>query len=178
MNIFFLAKNPRVCAEWHCDQHCSKMIIEYAQLMSTAHRVTESPYADQVYKIAHKNHPSTIWTRASYDHYAWLYELWRELNNEFYKRRGKHHLSWSKLGHVLCFTPPALPAAGWVDPPQCMPDYLKGDECVEAYRRFYCQEKRKFATWNWGSPKPMWWDWDEYNEEDQTLMVISEGGQV
>ena len=170
MNIFFLAKNPRVCAEWHCDQHCSKMIIEYAQLMSTAHRVTDSPYADQCYKIAHKNHPSTIWTRASYDHYAWLYELWRELNNQFRERRGKHHASWTKLGHILCHTPPNLPLAGWQDPPQCMPDYLKGDDCVEAYRRFYCQEKRKFATWNWNpSTKPMWFDYEEYNEARREL---------
>ena len=166
MNVFFLAKNPRVCAEWHCDKHVSKMIIEYAQLMSTAHRMTDSPYADQCYKVTHKNHPSAVWARASYDHYAWLYELWRELANQFRIRRGKHHASWTKLGHILCHTPPNLPLAGWQDPPQCMPDEFKGDDCAEAYRRYYAQDKRRFATWNWDpSTKPMWWDYEEYNEQ-------------
>ena len=38
MNIFYLDPNPRICAEMHLDKHVVKMIIEYAQLMSTAHR--------------------------------------------------------------------------------------------------------------------------------------------
>ena len=41
MNIFYLNNNPKVCAQMHNDSHCSKMIIEYAQLMSTAHRVLD-----------------------------------------------------------------------------------------------------------------------------------------
>ena len=38
MNIFLLHENPVLCAEQHCDKHVVKMVIEYAQLMSTAHR--------------------------------------------------------------------------------------------------------------------------------------------
>ena len=38
MNIFLLNENPLLCAEQHCDKHVVKMVIEYAQLMSTAHR--------------------------------------------------------------------------------------------------------------------------------------------
>ncbi len=41
MNIFYLDRDPRICAEMHLDKHCVKMIIEYAQLMSTAHRVLD-----------------------------------------------------------------------------------------------------------------------------------------
>jgi hypothetical protein len=39
MNIFYLSDDPVQCAKWHCDQHVTKMILEYAQLLSTAHRV-------------------------------------------------------------------------------------------------------------------------------------------
>ena len=40
MNIFgYLDKDPKRCAEMHCDKHVVKMILEYAQLLSTAHRV-------------------------------------------------------------------------------------------------------------------------------------------
>ena len=41
MNIFYLHKDPRQCAQMHCDKHVVKMIVEYAQLMSTAHRVLD-----------------------------------------------------------------------------------------------------------------------------------------
>ena len=41
MNIFYLDKDPKVCAEMHVDKHCVKMIVEYAQLLSTAHRVLD-----------------------------------------------------------------------------------------------------------------------------------------
>ena len=39
MNVFFLDKDPKLASEYHCDKHVVKMLIEYAQLMSTAHRV-------------------------------------------------------------------------------------------------------------------------------------------
>ena len=41
MNIFYLDTNPALCAEYHCDKHVLKMIIEYAQLLSTAHRILD-----------------------------------------------------------------------------------------------------------------------------------------
>jgi len=39
MNIFYLDPQPRLCAQYHCDKHVVKMILEYAQLLSTAHRI-------------------------------------------------------------------------------------------------------------------------------------------
>ena len=44
---------------------------------------------------------------------------------------------------------------GWIDPPQCMPDYCKKKDTVEAYRKFYLQEKASFA--NWKIHEPEWW---------------------
>ena len=37
MNIFFIDRDPVLAARYHCDKHVYKMIVEYAQLMSTAH---------------------------------------------------------------------------------------------------------------------------------------------
>lgn len=39
MNIFYLDENPKLCAEYHCDRHVVKMILESAQLLCTAVRV-------------------------------------------------------------------------------------------------------------------------------------------
>ena len=41
MNIFYLHNNPQICAEMHNNSHCVKMILETAQLLSTAHRVLD-----------------------------------------------------------------------------------------------------------------------------------------
>ena len=75
--------------------------------------------------------------------------------NEFYKRRGKYHASWVKLGHILCHNPPGLPCAGFTQPPQCMPECYHQEDAVEAYRDYYRHEKSKFAQWNWGTPAPI-----------------------
>ena len=41
MNIFHLDNDPVKAAQMMCDKHVVKMIVEYAQLMSTAHRVLD-----------------------------------------------------------------------------------------------------------------------------------------
>lgn len=41
MNIFVLHPTPRISAQYHCDKHVVKMILEYAQMLSTAHRVLD-----------------------------------------------------------------------------------------------------------------------------------------
>lgn len=100
MNIFLLHENPTICAEMHCDKHVVKMVIEYAQLMSTAHRVLDGDlYEDRtaagrrikrwlhpnaqmentLYKASHINHPDGIWTRNSDANYRYLYNLWSRL---------------------------------------------------------------------------------------------------
>jgi hypothetical protein len=52
MNIFYLHREPIMAAQAHCDKHVCKMILEYAQMLSTAHRVldgiqTNVPYWDE-----------------------------------------------------------------------------------------------------------------------------------
>ena len=54
MNIFYLDKDPITCAEMHVDKHCVKMILEYAQLLSTAHRVLDGTLIDGYSKTGRK----------------------------------------------------------------------------------------------------------------------------
>lgn len=41
MNIFYLDHDPTLAARWHCDKHVVKMILEYGQMLSTAHRILD-----------------------------------------------------------------------------------------------------------------------------------------
>ena len=115
MNIFILDEDPVKAAEYHCNKHVVKMIIEYAQLLSTAHRVIDGvEYEDKtangrrikrwkmvknpnmentLYKAAMINHPSAVWVRQSSRHYKWLYRLFMWLCVEYTYRYGKHHAS-------------------------------------------------------------------------------------
>ena len=86
MNIFYLDKDPVVAAQMMCDKHVVKMILESAQMLSTAHRVLDGDtYANKVglYKMAHKNHPSTIWARSSIENYDWLSGHMQALMKEY-----------------------------------------------------------------------------------------------
>jgi hypothetical protein len=75
MNIFYLDKDPVIAAQLMCNKHVVKMIVESAQMLSTTHRVCDGDdYANEMglYKLAHKNHPSTKWVRSNPFHYLWL----------------------------------------------------------------------------------------------------------
>ena len=155
MNIFVLDKSPQVAARMHCDKHCVKMILETAQMLSTAHRVHDTPQSDKLYKKAHLNHPCTKWIRESKANYRWAFDLYFALLLEFSTRRGKDHKS-GELRHHLIEVPDGIPDVGPTPFAQAMPDEYKRSSPVEAYRAYYLGEKASIAQWNWGTPMPEW----------------------
>ena len=135
MNIFYLDSCPRAAAVQQCDKHVVKMILESAQMLSTAHHEHNSSRA--VYKTTHKNHPSTVWTRESVKHYNWLYAHMKALSEEYTHRYGRVHLTWQKCQEALREPPEAMPDLEWREPPQCMPDECKRASAVDGYRVYY-----------------------------------------
>ena len=160
MNIFYLSSCPQEAAEAHSDKHCVKMILESAQMLSTAHRELDGDVPDILYKSTHKNHPSTIWVRSSKQHYDWLFRLFRMLSAEYSIRYSngefKVHKTWDKLGKLLETAPKNIVDNGFVPPPQCMPDHCKKPDTIDAYRNYYMIEKANISTWNYTN-KPKWW---------------------
>ena len=168
MNIFYLHKDPKTCAEMHCDKHVCKMIIEYAQLMCTAHRVIDGEHYEGrtannrriarwkhplenheklLYKASHIKHPSNLWVRESQNHYNWLYEMWEYLCYEYTHRYGKIHMTDLKLRGILASSPMQIDVKPFVDPYLAMPDDVKQENVVEAYRDYYIKYKKDFAKW-------------------------------
>ncbi len=167
MNVFYLHENPTLAAEYHVDKHVVKMNVEYAQLLSTAHRVLDGvewydktangrkikrwrhPDAsrdDILYKASHVNHPSNIWCRASKQNYDWLYQLFLATLDEYTHRYEKIH-GCAKMVHVLRDSPTNIPDLGFTQPTPAMPDQYKSDDSIEAYRKYYIGEKSGFAVW-------------------------------
>ena len=151
MNIFVLDKEVEKCAEYHCDKHVIKMILESAQMLSAVVRLNGH---DIGYKLTHKNHPCTIWARESLSNYNWLVRLTRLLNYEYRYRYDKdvNHKSYDL---VKTLPTPKIPDIGLTPFAQAMPDQYKNKNAVKAYRDYYINEKSSFLTWT-KRKKPMW----------------------
>ena len=170
MNIFYLDRDVIKCAEMHNDKHCVKMILEYAQLLSTAHRVIDGIITEGVsttgrkrksyflsdsresilYVATHINHPSAIWVRQSRDNYAWLFQLLDKLCKEYtYRYERIHKVESSGLLDKLWFVPSGIAEhASFTEPTPAMPDEVKivGDS-LASYRNYYIKNKAHLASW-------------------------------
>jgi len=170
MNIFYLHNDPKTCAEMHNDKHCIKMILEYAQLLSTAHRVIDGVELEGIsasgrkrkfwtlgdsrdytlYKATHINHPSAIWCRQSYANYVWLSKLLTELCREYTYRYGKvHKVELSGLEEELMYPPTNIPHhVAFTEPTPAMPDDVKvAGDSIKSYRNYYINNKTHLASW-------------------------------
>ena len=180
MNIFILDEDPVIAARMLCDRHIPKMIVESAQMLSTAHRLLDgSPtkrrsrsgktiqtyyefkdMRDELYYTAvHKHHPCTTWTMASIENYNWHYGHFAEMSKEFTFRRQKKHATWEKIGMILAAPPINIPKIKRTEFAQAMSHYpeckVEGN-AVQAYRNYYHRAK-PFAKWEWGREAPNWW---------------------
>ena len=142
MNIFYIDPCPVKAAQMQCDKHVVKMVLESAQMLSAAHHVVEGG-APVPYRLAHKNHPSTVWVRSNRGHYDWLYRHFKGLSEEYTERYGKVHLSWEKCHRLLLCAPSGIPNTDWSDPPQCMPDECKRETSLAGYTEYYFNYKPK-----------------------------------
>ena len=182
MNIFVLSEDPREAAQMVCDKHCSKMIVESGQMLSTAHRMLDG-YVEKrpsksgktmvkyyvhpndnmeeiLYKAVHHYHPCTIWSMESKDNYLWHYEHLLGLSDEFKVRYKKSHMTMEKLKDILKTPPKNIPDIGLTEFRQAMSHYpeciVEGD-AVTAYRNYYHMAK-SFAKWEKGRQAPFWWE--------------------
>ena len=183
MNRFILSKDPGIAGLMHCDKHVVKMILEEAQMLSTAHRILDGtmviqerqvegtnkvrkikhwvhpdPDMDKVlYRATHINHPCAIWSRVCRDNYLWGYELLESLCEEYTHRYGKKHATEGKLLKALSNAPHHIQYGQQLTEfPQAMPDDCKRADPVEGYRQYYIQHKARFAKWTNRVP-PHWW---------------------
>ena len=167
MNIFVLDEDPVLAAQYHCDKHVVKMILESAQLLSTAHRVLDGDLGhkfsksgaklkdyilpdarqDLLYKASHTNHPCALWVRETDCNYMWLCALFLALGDEYTYRYNRIHLSIGKLADILLCLPNNIKQGLCTPFVQAMPDECKNADVVTAYRTYYKTHKSEIATW-------------------------------
>lgn len=158
MNIFVVQENPRRAARDLCDQHVVSQTKETAQLLSTyAHAVGME--VDELYRPSYINHPCQRWLRESEYNVVWLIEHGLGLAGEYTRRYERRHASVGVIHTFSVRFALTVGKCGWKKHTPfalSVPTRLKGLGAVEAYRRFYIEEKVLFARWLHCDP-PDWW---------------------
>jgi len=142
MNIFFLHKHPVIAAQMQCNKHVVKMVLETAQMLSTAARAQGH---DVGYKSAYPKHPMTLWVSQSTDNFRWAWLHGMSLAKEYTNRYDKIHKSQAILEQLENYA--TGDESHITEPPQCMPDQYKTDDYVTAYRDYYVGDKKRFAKY-------------------------------
>ena len=167
MNLFYLDKDPVKAAQLQCDKHVVKMIVESAQMLSTAHRMLDGKLIETrsalgrkgrhyelsdareslLYKAVHFNHPCTVWTMKSNNNYTWHWVHFKALCEEYTYRYGKVHKSDALLTDALRQLPRNIPV-GYLSPlPLAMgaaPECIDYNDPIGSYRKFYQTKQARF----------------------------------
>jgi hypothetical protein len=146
MNIFVLDEDIDKCVIYHNDKHTVKMILEYAQLLCSVHHVSGTKL-EIPYKLAHKNHPCTIWTRECIENYNWLCKLALALSKEYTYRYGRRHKSQDVIEWCISNKPNIIKNSSMTSFAQAMPIEYKSPNAIEAYRKYYNEDKQHLANW-------------------------------
>jgi len=156
MNIFVFNSNPRLAAKDHPKSYLTKLPLETAQLLCTAHHVINPGQYAIPYKKTHENHPCAKWVRQSKENYLWAVEYGLGLCEWFTKTRKKEHGCESVLRWAESFTDKIkFPDTGLKTFALAMPDKYKTTDPVISYRSYFIGEKKKLATWE--QEPPEWW---------------------
>ena len=173
MNIFVLSRSAALSAQYHCDKHVPKMIVESVQMLVSAIRANnglnhELPKtkAGNPMKGGFAHHPCTKWVGAFSENYEWTFRLYEALLDEYELRFEKVH-DCARHKTILESWIYKIPGLGKCSPrPTCMPDEYKilvpdqwgkpQPDVVKSYRNYYCFAK-PFATWMRGRKQPNWY---------------------
>lgn len=172
MNIFVLDSSPVLAAQYQCDKHVVKMIVESAQMLSTAHRLLDGTQSEEsrinksgktrnvkvwrlddseldakLYGVTHRGHPSTLWTMESLSNYIWHYQHFCALCDEYTFRYGKKHKTDEKLRFVLDDAPQNIkdvPQTRFRLAMKSQPQCINEDDPIGSYRAFYQTKQGRF----------------------------------
>lgn len=102
MNIFASDQDPIIAARNLDNKRIIKMILESAQILSTAVHTYNPTYHEEtkLYKVSHLNHPCTKWVIESSDNYLWLHDHYMELMEVYQASYGRIHASYALAEHL------------------------------------------------------------------------------
>lgn len=160
MNVFSFHPEPYTSALWLDDLRKNKMILESAQMLSTAMHLMNSPDTDKVYKSTHVNHPANVWVRSSRANFKWTLDWMIALGEQ----RGKPHKSLSLVPHFEEFystgdfsNEELTPFVNCARKAPGVMDFTHVVDSCDAYRRYLSMK------WDSDDRRPTWFNGSQPN---------------
>lgn len=161
MNLFVFDHDPWQSALWLDDVRKNKMILEAAQMLSTAIRFNDPFGTLPVYKAAYVSHPCTKWVRSSRENFGWCLTWMKALGEQ---KKGTHKSldlvdSFENYYHQGKFKQDQqTPFANCARNLERGVDFSHVSDVPSAYRLYMVErwkEKTVPLTWRWGE-QPVW----------------------
>jgi hypothetical protein len=170
MNIFILDPCPKKAAEYNCDKHVSKIVLECAQMMANCFSLDtlkSAPpnFAGQPRKHSYFNHPVSKWMRETLGNLLWSIDHAFALESERIYRGYNPHFSmrfiqWVADNFDQSIVPdgPQTEFAVAIAPAmRCRQHPMFNSlDPVAKYRLYYMYDK-PFVTWT-RREKPCWFN--------------------
>ena len=160
MNIFFLSPDPVKSARLYHNKHVGKILLEICQLLYAAIHICgmgvdweiapTTAKGNRGYKMTHKNHPMSLWVRATQANYDYAVSMGMALAEEFCHRRGKRHACEEHIKFLgtqrirdqneisqksVYGTTGGIPSITKI--PLCMPEEYHDESAIRAYENYY-----------------------------------------
>ena len=173
MNLFFLDLDPKKCAEYHCDKHVVKMILEIIQMLYTAHNVLKTKNLPTgSYRSFNPHHPTAVWIRLCDENYTYACEVAFYLCEEYRFRYNRIHSCEKHLNWLINNKPTFIHVEEpyknskkqvylshlsdkYTPVPLAMPEDSIRKLTINSYRSYYNIHKKRFTTWT-NRPTPPW----------------------
>lgn len=155
MNIFVTDPCPIISAQALDNKRIVKMVLETAQLLSSAIFINSGILYDEIYRPTHKKHPCTIWTSSSLGNWEWLLEHFVALCQEYTYRYNKRHSSKEILPYLIKYRAhiqkgPMTSFANCARSKALQIDFRELSNTCAAYRQYL------IAKWNNDKIPPNW----------------------
>lgn len=153
--LFILSLIQKEIAQFMMDKHVYKILLEAVQMLCSAKRISDpddDEINNKIYKLAHKNHPVTIWCRTSRENFIWVLDLVEELHNEWRFRYGHSDKKFHKAYIVSLILRENIPRdanfdkEGLTSFALAIPIQYKTDDPVVSYRNYYVRRKQNIAS--------------------------------
>jgi hypothetical protein len=151
MNIFILDENPFKAAEMHCDQHIHKMILESAQIVSTA--AIERGYVEilpYLYQPAYEKHPCVVWASHSNHAIHWICCLAEKLEEIRLNNDCSKHASIDVIRVVANYLDENFPYASYKAVEtfaEAMPAFIKIRNDLTTVQKYQMYYRYKHRQW-------------------------------
>lgn len=168
MNQFILDHDPRLSAQYHCDKHVNKLIVELFQMFGSTLRRYDAPEerlpltkAGKRLKGGYHYHPVTRWIGDNRQNFLWSIIHALALCGEYEIRYKKTHSCGPKILSMAEFASD-IPDGSITEWPQCFGkenEYLVHQEPVIGYRNYYniVKSQAMKVEWNYGA-SPDWYE--------------------